>query len=266
MPIDSFVHRHVHSEPFHLRELCFRSLTGYWPGYPQHQHDCHQCYLSVEGELELVLDDRVVVVEPGQIAVVQPGVIRSVHSLADRQQLTYGFALLQDFGLGLHRLGTATYNCSQHRVLATMSREMQQVEDALASWNCRALLTEILIELCRQQEAPPADKAFARQVDQLLWTKMRRAPPRSEIAQGMHCSESQLARRFRAATGKSILQRMKELRFQRAETLLLHSDLSIQQIGREIGLRCHGRFAVWFKQCTGHSPSAWRQAASQQPA
>ena len=38
-----------------------------------------------------------------------------------------------------------------------MSREMQQVEDALASWNCRALLTEILIELYRQQEAPPAD-------------------------------------------------------------------------------------------------------------
>ena len=50
---------------------------------------------------------------------------------------------------------------------------------------------------------------------------------------------------------------MKELRLQRRDpafTLRLKHSA-----GREIGLRCHGRFAVWFKQCPITSKRGVRQ-------
>ena len=76
MPIDSFVHRHVHSEPFYLRERVGLSQAI---GLDTNTNTTAISYLSVEGELELVLDDRVVVVEPGQTRR-STCVIRSVHS------------------------------------------------------------------------------------------------------------------------------------------------------------------------------------------
>jgi AraC-like DNA-binding protein len=172
---------------------------------------------------------------------------------------TYAFALLSDSGLDLQQLGSAIYTSTQHRALDAIAIEICRNNDGFANWIIVALLTEVLIDLCRQQHARPNDLAFAQQVDQVLWTHMSHAPSRADIAARMYCSESQLARRYRSATGKSILQRLQELRLQRAETLLLHSDLSVRAVASELGLRCGSRFAAWFKTATGVTPRTWRQ-------
>jgi transcriptional regulator GlxA family with amidase domain len=88
-----------------------------------------------------------------------------------------------------------------------------------------------------------------------------------EVAAASGLSHNQLLRRFRAATGCTLLAWLRRTRCERALDLLQHSDLSIAAIGAAVGYPDPQHFNKIMRTETNKPPRAWRQhfLASAQP-
>ncbi len=88
------------------------------------------------------------------------------------------------------------------------------------------------------------------------------SPPRvSELARRLGMSRRELAETFRAATASSTSFYLKERQVGAAKLLLALTDLPIDRVGYAIGFGTRRTFFREFRQRTGMSPDAYRQAA-----
>ena len=82
----------------------------------------------------------------------------------------------------------------------------------------------------------------------------------AELAASAGLSPSQFVRSFREATGLPPHRYLRSLRIDKARELLEHTDLPIVDITLTCGFGQPGYFATTFRNVTGLSPRAWRQA------
>lgn len=82
----------------------------------------------------------------------------------------------------------------------------------------------------------------------------------SAVAKTFGCSRRNAEYRFRAATGKSILQAIHEVRLENAKSMLMDGRTRLDAIANACGYKSTSVFAAFFKTETGLSPRAWRGA------
>jgi AraC-like DNA-binding protein len=104
-----------------------------------------------------------------------------------------------------------------------------------------------------QQELVGRAEAFMRR-------NLHRRLSREDIAEAVHLSEPHMARVFKAATGKTMVERLSEIRVAQAKRLLLESSISITQIATDIGFGSFSHFSKLFKESVGTPPSDYRRA------
>ena len=80
-----------------------------------------------------------------------------------------------------------------------------------------------------------------------------------ELARLVMVSPSSLQRLFRAQVGRSPLEWLRQLRGERAATLLAQSDLPIAEIGRRVGWEDPNYMSRRFRMIYGVQPSAYRE-------
>jgi AraC family transcriptional regulator len=85
----------------------------------------------------------------------------------------------------------------------------------------------------------------------------------SRLADHVAYSPYHFMRIFKARTGLSPLYYVTSLRLQRAKELLLNTNLSIRDIGLEIGQQSLGTFTTRFTERVGVTPSDFRNSAFQ---
>jgi LacI family transcriptional regulator len=68
-----------------------------------------------------------------------------------------------------------------------------------------------------------------------------------------------LERVFRTALGRSPLDEIRRQRIARAQELLAHSDLPLDQIAQRTGFSGPDRLGVVFRQVAGSTPGSWRR-------
>lgn len=78
------------------------------------------------------------------------------------------------------------------------------------------------------------------------------------LAECSSMSRSNFIRTFKDKTGISAGKFLTEIRLQKAEQLLQHSQLSIQQIALAVGYQSEAHFSKLFKAYKNCSPSEWR--------
>ena len=83
----------------------------------------------------------------------------------------------------------------------------------------------------------------------------------SEIAKTFGCSRRNAEYRFRAATGKSILQAIRDVRLEKAKALLSSSHMRLDAVAYACGYKSTAVFSTFFKSETGRSPRAWKTKA-----
>lgn len=83
------------------------------------------------------------------------------------------------------------------------------------------------------------------------------------VARHVAYSPYHFVRLFKERTGLSPMHFVSALRLQRAKELLLHTNLSIRDIGLEIGQQSLGTFTTRFTQRVGMTPSLFRNAPQQ---
>ena len=80
----------------------------------------------------------------------------------------------------------------------------------------------------------------------------------AEVAKTFECSRRNAEYRFRAATGKSILQAIRDVRLEKAKSLLKGRKIHLDAVASACGYKSTAVFSAFFKSETGLSPRAWR--------
>ncbi|WP_309495902.1 AraC family transcriptional regulator [Mechercharimyces sp. CAU 1602] len=79
------------------------------------------------------------------------------------------------------------------------------------------------------------------------------------LAQQYHTSPSHLQRLFKRIQGRSPLEEVRFRRIEKAKELLTHTDLSVTDIGLEVGYTHTSYFITTFKRATGLTPTFYRK-------
>ena len=118
-------------------------------------------------------------------------------------------------------------------------------------------LTDSLILNCIEgSEATSA--SFEAQLSAYLDDNLHRPLRLSEIADYFYISVAQLERLCRRSYGSGVIALLKQRRFQKAQQLLISTDLSVQEIGSLVGYPDPAHFSGFFSSCAGVSPRTYR--------
>lgn len=110
--------------------------------------------------------------------------------------------------------------------------------------------------LARRQ--PHAD-AVVRRCEDWLAANCREADPVARAVARAGIPARTLKRRFRAATGSTLIERVQELRVERAKRLLESSRLAVDAVSAEVGYEDASFFRRLFRRLTGLSPAEYRR-------
>ena len=92
-----------------------------------------------------------------------------------------------------------------------------------------------------------------------IWSSEGATLSPKDVLTGFSCSRRNAEMRFRATTGKSILEEIVTARMERAKSLLSGTSLTIPEIAAQCGYRFTANFRNAFHAATGLNPLAWRK-------
>jgi AraC family transcriptional regulator of arabinose operon len=75
----------------------------------------------------------------------------------------------------------------------------------------------------------------------------------------VYLSPSRLAHLFKAETGQTVTEALRQLRLRQAARLLRHSGRSVQEIAAEVGFHCPFHFSRRFRRAFGAGPREYRR-------
>jgi len=110
--------------------------------------------------------------------------------------------------------------------------------------------------LVRQQ--PHAD-SVVRRVEEWLAVHFREPNPVSSVVESCGIPERSLKRRFKSATGLSLIGHVQNLRIEEAKRLLEEGENSSDDIAASVGYENSAFFRRLFKRCTGLKPSEYKR-------
>lgn len=106
---------------------------------------------------------------------------------------------------------------------------------------------------------PPHGDAAVRRCEDWLSQHFRRPDALIQAVSQSGVPERTLKRRFKAATGVSLIEYLQNLRIEQAKRLLEQSALSVDDISNEAGYEDASFFRRLFKRLTGLAPSDYRR-------
>lgn len=108
------------------------------------------------------------------------------------------------------------------------------------------------------RNAPHGD-SVVRRCEQWLKTHFREVEAIGEVVAVGKIPERSLKRRFRAATGSSLIEYLQNLRIEEAKRLLETGSLPVEEISAQVGYDDASFFRRLFKRLCGLSPSQYRR-------
>ncbi len=108
------------------------------------------------------------------------------------------------------------------------------------------------------RRAPHAD-SVARRAEDWLVENYREIDAIKQIVALSKVPERSLKRRFKAATGSTLIEYLQNLRVERAKQLFEEGDIPIEEVSVEVGYQDVSFFRRLFKRLTGLSPGQYRR-------
>ncbi len=155
---------------------------------------------------------------------------------------------------------------SMHDLLRELRLEMETPQAASPAY-LHALSLQLLVLVLRALDASPnapsrpparAATALVGQVREFVTKSIDTNLTLEQIALHLNLSAEHLARTFKAQTGMTVMQTVRDHKIDAAKTRLLGSNNSIEKIARRLGFDNPSRFHRIFRQRTGLTPLAYR--------
>lgn len=239
--------------------------------------------VEVGGRRLVLAPGDMVVVGPGQA--VDPGVLAS-GAIAGRA-VSFPPDVITDGIAGramswrsdpiLHSFATATGDVhtvavperQREAVLARFVDIERELTERPDGWSDAALahLTLLLIDVARIATADPAGLALRAgtllpRVFAVIDEGYRRPLALGDVAAQVGLSPGHLTTVVRRRTGRTVQAWINERRMGEACRLLVETDLSVQEVGRRVGIPDASYFIRRFRRAHGRTPLQWRQAAA----
>ncbi|HYE05794.1 MAG TPA: AraC family transcriptional regulator [Planctomycetota bacterium] len=235
----------------------FRSiglLSSPWLSCVSHQHDTWEFVCYVEGTGAITVGDEPVPFAPGTIVCLPPRIPHYERSSVGYRNYHLSFA---DFVPPVS--GVPRFSDDQHgsftALCATLHRE-SRLGQARAAAICQHL-GQALVELLERWAHPQAGGGLVDRVKAVLYARHR--DPDFTIAAALAavpCAPDHARRLFRAATGRTPLDWLTDLRLGEAKQLLA-SGSAVGEAAVQAGFADPFYFSRIFQRRVGASPSRW---------
>lgn len=264
-----------------LQVTCLRSGTNraLFDGLriQQPYHVVGQC---VDHGVIMRLDDHQPVhLKKGEGYFVPAGVNVHMRSLADEpgrfHWAHYRFTLLGQMDLmdymrvGPHlnlAMASKVARLNQAMTRLAQGRHEAVIEQAIARREIATRMLALLMRLAQPVQSGGHDFHHTLRLHPaftLMHDRMHEPVSRDDLARSCHLSPSRFHALFTQATGQSPLAYLARLRLRKAQQLLLTTDLSISQIGAQVGYTDAFHFSRTFRSHIGKSPRAYRDHSRQ---
>lgn len=186
---------------------------------------------------------------------------------------------------GVHTVGQCVFilDVQLYSLTRSIIEELQQVaaneiSNDIAQSHLRILLLRVLRSLVRQQSEAVSEEMLAQIVTTIgepsghslrpsvleractyIETHLDQDLNVEEIARQAFTSPAQLNRVFRRELNQSIMQYVKELRVEKAKSLLKKTVLPVNTIGQYLGFQSAAYFCRIFREDTGLTPMQYRK-------
>lgn len=158
------------------------------------------------------------------------------------------------------RAPIATQVVERYRVAAYGHCQQRLCQDIQLKCEVLGVLVALLEALTPPEDRlsyhGPATMAAIRLVNRKYWRSGLR---RADLARAANLSEAQFARVFRREMGLTPMNYLRRRRIDRARVLLARTELSVEEVGRAVGLPELSHFSRLFRTLQGQSPRAFRQ-------
>jgi len=255
--------------PITIRDIayCEAGLDYY---FGPHVHTTYQWYCVLYGAVEQTVNGTVYPLGAEESVLIPPGLMRSPRC-RDRAP-GYVRAIFENHRLRLDHIAQrvlptpADLRPDLHALVVELQSPGANTQELV-----EALLVRLLVGLCRSalpeethHSLSPLNamshQELVSRVEAFMRRNLHRQLARQDLADVVHLSPTHLARVFRRATGKTLIERLSELRVARAKELLMESTLSITEISLQVGYRSFSHFGTVFRGALGVSPSDYRRS------
>lgn len=148
-----------------------------------------------------------------------------------------------------------------HTIITELHKQLQNpVDDAEQRVMQNLNLAQFVIELGRQRQKKyhsSGGSKYVRMALFYLYDHYDEDIKIENIARKIGVSAAYLQRLFKEQTGKTLIDKMNELRIEKAKLLLENSKLPITDIAVSVGFNNRQHFAYTFHKLTGCSPSVY---------
>lgn len=254
-------------EPLRIVVIFYRE-AGLDYHTPAHTHPVHQWFVCLHGGLTILVDGVAHDLQPGEGLLIPPGAVRE--PWCRRRAPGYLVLIFEALGLDLQALvgQVVATPAALGDDLRALIAELQAPRGGESPHLIQALVVRLLVGHLRQVRsgghAPAARDVtagaeVAMAAERFLAANLHRTVTRAEVAAAVRLSEPHLARVFRAATGRAVLERLTEMRLERAKELLLETPASVGEVAGRVGFASFSHFTRIFRRQVGMVPSDYRR-------
>lgn len=228
------------------------SIRAYNPIQHSHSHDHHQLVLPLAGRLNLLINQQQFQVGTAECLVITAG---TEHGFSAAEQCRFLVVDLTHLPAHLLHLAQPVFQLSDR-----MQPYLLVLEQLLVQQNQQLLpaAQQFFLQLLEAEQPAPAVDKRIRQALLYMQDHLAEELDLVMLANKASLSLSQFKQLFRQQLGRSPGQYLTTLRMQHSRTLLLFSNLSVQQIALECGYQSASAFSARFSQFFGQSPQQFR--------
>ena len=258
-------------------DLSRKRLLTHWP---PHINRCMEICVCLQGHAYIQLEDRTVVLEPGQFFVVPPGTLHNECIPADEDAVDLWLNMRQKQKIRVVISGIDADG--EHGILycravlmepLVKSAFMETLDKELNSSDygshilVKNRMVDTLIAMIRylEQEGQGESQEFWRRcvvsevIDYLNHHNSDRVELQ-DLADHMGISIKHLNRIFKAATGNTIVNHANQIRLDQAKYYLTATELKVKDIAQLLNYYNQYHFGRIFKNATGKSPMEFRKS------
>lgn len=248
-----------------------------------HVHPNYELFYVWQGGVEILANEQTYFVGPGQAALIapscyhqtgiQPGtekfnVYFSLEALSRRRSKDDVYASLAHAlsGVSIMVLDSAP---ELGRIVSEL-RQMQTKDCFCREERLRAELTKLILAVydamtlhIRQQQEyedkPVGSLLYRYEMDAVLSRNYSKDIGLEYLAEYFHLSPKRVSALIKSLYGKTFRQVKAEMRIAVAKQLLKESDLTVAEIGEQVGYQSTRGFLAAFMDLTGRTPSQYRE-------
>lgn len=256
--------------PFKITGIHSRTMPeGY--SASAHTHQFYQWYYVHEGEMKYKADENEWLLKSGDSVLMSPGVLRELFNIGKSINYIVINFEIKDIYIPKFKTQMVHLGPSLRSEAEILIREIRNPGFIYSNIFIHSMLTRIMLELFREiensflnEESPSRKKSeLVAAIDNYLFLNFPNPISREDISRYCGFSSVHAARVFKEITGKTIVERLTELRLQAAEKILLTSDIPITEISLSVGFNSFSHFTQLFKKYVGESPSEYRHKTRQ---